>query len=191
MLGHQVPNWVGEFGRIYENPAVHESNLRLMNDMIDIIEGHGHHWSIWTYKDIGMMGAVLVDPESEWMRRIQPVRAVKSRLRCDSWIERTPVPIDPFISQIAEYAAGVIPSVSQADLSSKLQFGIQDGVLAQALLPAFAEQFRGMSETQIDSMMKSFAFINCQPRQELIELLKRKIWGAAESNARDKQLGLH
>ncbi len=175
MLRHQVPNWVGEFGCIYENPARNESNLRVMNDMIDIIEAYGHHWSIWTYKDIGMMGAVLVDPESEWMRRIEPFRAIKTGMRCDSWIERTHGPIDPSILQIAEYASEAIPSVSQTDLLSKLQYGIQDGILAQALLPAFVEQFRNMSEVQIDSMMQSFAFKNCRPRQDLIELLKRKL----------------
>jgi endoglucanase len=175
MLRHQVPNWVGEFGCIYENPARNESNLRVMNDMIDIIEAHGHHWSIWTYKDIGMMGAVLVEPESEWMRRIQQVRTIKTRMRCDSWIERISGPIDPSVLQIAEYAAEAIPSVSQTDLLSKLQYSIQDGILAQALLPAFVEQFLGMSEVQIDSMMQSFAFKNCRPRQDLIELLKRKL----------------
>jgi endoglucanase len=143
--------------------------------MIDIIETYGHHWSIWTYKDIGMMGAVLVDPESEWMRRIEPVRTIKTRLRSDSWVERIPGPIDPSIRQIAEYAAETIPYASQADLLSKLQYGIQDGILAQALLPAFVEQFRGMSEMQIESMMQSFAFKNCRPRQDLIELLKRKL----------------
>jgi endoglucanase len=175
MFRYQVPNWVGEFGCLYEKPALHESNLRMMNDMIDIIEGCGHHWSIWTYKDIGMMGAVLVDPESEWMRRIEPVRAIKTKLRCDSWIERTPGPIDPFLRQIAEYAAQLIPAASGPNLMFKLQFGIQDGVLAQALLPAFVEQFRGMSEMQIDSLMQSFAFKNCQPRRDLIELLRRKL----------------
>jgi len=174
MLRHKVPNWVGEFGCIYEDRARTESNLCVMNDMIDIIESHGHHWSIWTYKDIGMMGAVLVDPESEWIRRIQPVRAIKTGMRCDSWIERIPGPIDPFVRQIAEYAAEVIPSVSQSDLLSKLQFGIQDAVLSQALLPAFVERFRDMNETQIDRMMQSFTFKNCQPRQELIALLKRR-----------------
>jgi endoglucanase len=146
-----------------------------MNDMIDIFEAYGHHWSIWTYKDIGMMGAVLVDSESEWMRRIQPVRTIKTRIRCDSWIERTPGPIDPSILRIAEYAMEVIPYMSQADLLSKLQCGLQDGILAQALLPAFVEQFRNISEVQIDSMMQSFAFKNCRPRQDLIKLLKRKL----------------
>ena len=175
MLRHGVPNWVGEFGCIFENPALNESNLSVMNDMIDIIEGHGHHWTIWTYKDIGMMGTMLVDPEAEWMQRTNAVRAVKTGLRCDSWIERIPGPIDPFIGHIAEHAAEVIPGVSQADIRTKLQFDIQDGVLSQALLPAFAECFQGMSEDQIDSMMQSFAFKNCQPRRELVELLKYKL----------------
>ncbi len=70
---------------------------------------------------------------------------------------------------------GVIPYMSQANLLSKLQYGLQDGILAQALLPAFVEQFRNISEVQIDSMMQSFAFKNCRPRQDLIELLKRKL----------------
>ena len=177
MLRNKVPNWVGEFGCLYENPALTGSNLRVMNDMIDIIEGHGHHWCIWTYKDIGMMGAVLVNPESEWMQLIKPIRAIKSGLRCDSWIERIPGPIDPLIRQIAEYAAEVIPSASESEILSKLQFGIHDGVLTQVLMPAFAEQFRGMNETEIDRMMQSFTFKNCQPRQELIDLLRRRLQG--------------
>ena len=48
ILRHGRPNWVGEFGCIYENKALNESNLQVMSDMIDIIEGFGHHWSIWT-----------------------------------------------------------------------------------------------------------------------------------------------
>jgi len=84
--------------------------------MIDIIEGHGHHWSLWTYKDIGMMGTILVNPESEWMDRTKPIRKVKSSLRCDSWIERIPKSIDPLINQVAEYSAEVIPFVIKKDL---------------------------------------------------------------------------
>ena len=175
MLRHRVPNWVGEFGCIYEDPALDESKLRVMNDMIDIIEGCGHHWSIWTYKDLGRMGTVLVDQESEWMRRTRPVRAIKTSLRCDSWIERLPGQVDPLVRQIAEHAAEVIPFASENSLQWSLQFAIQDGVLAQALLPAFAEQFRDMSETEIDRMMQSFAFKNCLPRRELVDLLTRKL----------------
>jgi hypothetical protein len=177
MLRHKVPNWVGEFGCLYENPSLAESNLRLMSDMIDIIEGHGHHWSIWTYKDIGMMGVVLVDPESEWMRRTLLVRQLKTRLRCDSWIERQAQPIDALVRQIAEYTAEMIPSASESEILSRLYYGIQDGILAQVLLPAFAEQFRGMNETEIDGMMQSFAFKNCIPRTGLVRVLQMKLQG--------------
>jgi len=177
MLRHRVPNWVGEFGCLYENPALTVSNLRVMNDMIDIIEGHDHHWSIWTYKDIGMMGALLVNPDSEWMQRTMPVRQSKTRLRCDPWIERQAQPIDTLVRQVAEYAAKMIPSTSESEILSQLYFGIQGGILAQVLLPAFAEQFRGMGETEIDLMMQSFAFKNCLPRQGLVELLRRKLCG--------------
>lgn len=54
---------------------------------------------------------------------------------------------------------------------------VQDTVLSQALLPVFAEQFRGMSEAEIDQMMQSFAFKNCLPRQGLVQLLRRKLRG--------------
>ena len=177
MLHHKVPNWVGEFGCLYENPALTGSNLRVMSDMINIIEGHGHHWSIWTYKDIGMMGVVLVDPESEWMQRTRRVRQLKSRLRCDSWIERQTQPIDALVRQIAEYTAEMIPSTSESELLSKLNYGLQDGILAQVLLPVYAEQFRGMNETEIDGMMQSFAFKNCVPRAGLVRVLQMKLQG--------------
>ena len=188
MLRHKVPNWVGEFGCLYENPSLTESNLRVMNDMIDIIEEHGHHWSIWTYKDIGMMGIVMVNPESEWMRRTMGVRQSKTRLRCDSWIERQTQPIDTLVRQIAEYAAEMIPSASESEILSKLNTGIQDGVLSQVLLPAFAEQFRDMSENEIDGMMQSFAFKNCQPRRVLVELLTRKIQHGHENPPQEGKL---
>jgi endoglucanase len=176
ILRNKVPNWVGEFGCIYENPAITESNQRVMNDMIDIIEAHGHHWSIWTYKDIGLMGSVLVNPESDWMQRTQPIRSIKTNLRCDSWIERSPVPIDTFIHQIAEYSAKLLPLSNDNDLIWKLQQGIQDGILTQVLVPAFSEVFRGLNETEIDHIMQSFAFKNCLPRQELVNLLRRKLY---------------
>ena len=121
------------------------------------------------------MGAVLVHPESEWMRRTLLVRQAKTRLRCDSWVERQAQPINTLVRQIAEYAAEMIPSASESEILSKLQFGLQDGLLSQVLLPAFAEQFRGMSETEIDGMMQSFAFKNCLPRQGLVQVLRRKL----------------
>jgi hypothetical protein len=36
--------------------------------------------------------------------------------------------------------------------------------------------FRGLNETEIDHIMQSFAFKNCLPRQELVNLLRRKLY---------------
>ena len=122
-----------------------------------------------------MMGTMVVNPESDWMQRIRPVQSIKSGLRCDSWIERKAGLVDPYIRQIAIITAETIPSISENEIFSRLQSGVQDGVLAQAMLPAFAELFRNLSEVEIDRMMQSFAFMNCRPRQELAGLLQEKL----------------
>jgi len=58
-----------------------------------------------------------------------------------------------------------------------LTAAVQDTVLSQALLPAFAEQSRGMSANEIDRTMQSFAFQNCQPRKDIVDLLRRCLSG--------------
>ena len=177
MRRYGVPNWVGEFGCIYAGDTTDDFRLHVMADMIDIIETQGHHWTIWTYKDIGKMGIVCLDPESEWMRRTRPVRQTKTALRCDSWIERQKGEIDQLIQQIVASARLAAPdqSVNWEGLRESLSGAVHDGVFAQALLPAFAEQFQGMSENDIDRMMQSFAFQNCVQRDELAQLLKTKL----------------
>jgi endoglucanase len=179
MRQHGVPNLVGEFGCIYSSDALEVSRLRVMADMIDIIEKYGHHWTIWTYKDIGKMGLVYTDPESQWMRRTQPVREIKTALRCDYWIERHESEIDRLIQQIVAHASTVVAGQpgDWMHLSDDLYRAINEGVLSQMLQPVFAEQFRGMSEKEIDQMMQSFAFQNCIQREGLVQLIADRSLG--------------
>lgn len=176
MRRHGAPHWFGEFGCIYSDPALEEPRLRVMADLLDIAESYGDHWTIWSYKDIGMMGLVVLDPMSEWMRRTQPVREIKSALRCDSWIERHTSEIDSHIEHMADLARSVAENHLEdlPGLEENLHFCICDGLLSQMLQPAFAEQFRGMSEQEIDEMMQSFAFGNCKKRQGLAQLIRAK-----------------
>ncbi len=53
------------------------------------------------------------------------------------------------------------------------------------LLPAFAEQFRGMSEDEIDQMMQSFAFRNCVQREGLVQLIGEVVGRTDEELAND------
>jgi hypothetical protein len=177
MMRHGVPNWVGEFGAIFGGETSDASRLQVLADQIEMIETRGHHWSIWTYKDIGKMGLVCLDPSSEWMRRTRPVREAKRLLRCDHWIEKQPGSIDPLLPQIGAAARKALPDLplDAQQLEAELSGAVCETTLAQALLPAFAEQFRGMTEEEIDRMMQSFAFVNCVPRSELVRLLDRRL----------------
>jgi endoglucanase len=174
MRKHGIPHFFGEFGCIYSDPNLKESRLRVMADMIAIAESYGDHWTIWSYKDIGRMGLVVPDPDSEWMQRTKPVREIKSALRCDSWIERHASEIDNSILNIANLTRSVVEDRAKdlVGLEENLYFSVCDGLLSQMLQPAFAEQFRGMSESEIEDMMQSFAFKNCIRRTELAELIE-------------------
>ena len=177
MLQHGVPNWVGEFGCIFTGGKGDVVRLRVLADMLDIIEKYNHHWTIWNYKDIGRMGMLYLDNESEWMRRTSPIREAKTALRCDSWVERHKTQIDQPIQYIASYVREVVKysPFDDARLEEMLDVAIRDTALSQALLPAFAEQFHGMNENEIDQMMESFAFHNCKQRGGLVQLISEQL----------------
>lgn len=176
MRRHGVPNWVGELGCIFGNPRWDESRLRVLEDMLGVINSHGDSWTFWTYKDIGRMGLVSVHPESEWMERTRRVRDAKKALRVDYWFDRHEGVLDEKMHQMVAHTRAVAGDLAldPAGLADKLQIAIYEGVLAPMLLPAFAEQFRGMSENEIDRMMQSFDLNNCIPRVGLAEMIKAK-----------------
>jgi len=177
MTRHHVPNWVGEFGAIFRGGTSDATRLQVLADQIDMFEARGHHWSLWTYKDIGKMGLVCLDPDSDWMRRTRSVREAKRRLRCDHWIERRPGSVDPLLPQIGAAARKALSDypLDAQHLEAELSGAVCETTLAQALLPAFAEQFRGMTNDEIEPMMQSFAFSNCIARDGLVQILQERL----------------
>jgi aryl-phospho-beta-D-glucosidase BglC (GH1 family) len=175
LAAHNVPTWVGEWGSLFFSPERFGDRLHVDADMLDIFEHYQHHWTIWTYKDIGMMGPVYVRPDSEWMRRTLPVRTAKTQFRCDSWTDRAPGIVTPPLVDLATQAREQFGTYlpAQKELESLLRSYVSEIAFAKALLPAFAEQFRGMTENEIDAMMQGFAFTNCVQRDDLVEVLRR------------------
>jgi len=172
---YNVPHWISEFGVIYNSPVYLESKMQVMADFLDIIESYEDHWTIWNYKDIGKMGFVTVKPDSSWMQRIQPVHKVKTDLRCDSWIDRTSPVMDHHLQGLAlqiQTSLETLPGEWGA-VDEELSFMVCDRFVSRLLLPTFAEQFRGMSEEEIDQMMCSFAFENCNQRGDLAKLIQQ------------------
>ena len=167
---------MSEFGPIYNQPDFLPDKLRLLADHLDIIESYGDHWTIWNYKDIGKMGIVTVDPESPWMQRIRPVLKVKTELRCDSWIDRVSPSYDAVFIEFTTLVQSKLSNIpgNWASVKEQLGFAVGDRSLSNLLQPAFAEQFIGMTEKEIDEMMASFSFENCLQRSELVELIKTR-----------------
>jgi hypothetical protein len=49
--------------------------------------------------------------------------------------------------------------------------------------PAYARRFEGLSETEIDRALSSFAFRNCRPREELLAVLRPRLAASAVTPA--------
>jgi endoglucanase len=176
MRRHRVPCWIGEFGSLYRGTVYDADRLKVMKDETEIFNAQGYHWTIWTYKDVGLMGTVTVSKDSQWMRRTNKVRALKDKLGLDLWGQRQSVTSRAAVRVVSE--ARRIMGSKAADwrrvqwVLGRLVGGI---ALSETLAKPFALQFKGMTEKQIDSMMQSFAYKNCNIREGLAEILRRQM----------------
>ncbi len=174
MRKNHLPNWVGEFGAIYRGNRHDPDRTKVIRDQIAIFNRMGYHWTLWTYKDIGAMGTVHVRPDSEWMRRTIKIRALKARLGTDLWGLRKSVSFKAAkrLEKEARRAVGKT-EVDWTTFVWNTGRALSGLLLSELIAKPFAEQFRGMSEKQIDKMMRSFSFGECRVRAGLAEVLKK------------------
>ena len=146
----------------------------MVDDLIDVMEERGHHCTIWTYKDIGVMGPIYAAPESEWMRRIGPILKVYRELRCDAWY-LDGGEVDDLLTRVAGVSKRVTGDggLDEDRLLGRLRHLVRAVALPEQLLPLFAERFRDMDEEEIDRMMQSFSLDRCQERTPLVDVLRR------------------
>jgi len=173
MLDHQVPIWVGEFGPVYTGQAEPDAMRdRMLRDQLEIYKRHHASWAIWLYKDIGLQGLTYVAPESPWRQRIRSFVEKKARLGADAWGGQD-THIRHLIEPLEKTFAADFPNYNPGPYGGRdrIKRLVRNILLAEALLPEFAELFRGMSETAIDEMMQSFLFKNCVIRQPLAQSL--------------------
>ena len=174
MLEHDVPIWVGEFGPVYppDDPGSHPTRYEILRDQLEIYARHGVNWAIWTYKDIGLQGVVYAAPDSPWTERIRPITEKKARLGVDAW-GGTDADIRHIMGPLEELFAKEYPGYDPFPFGSKREIALllRNILLAEPLLPEYAELFRGMGEDEIDAMMRSFRFENCVKREGLAGIL--------------------
>ncbi len=175
---HRFPLWVGEFGCVSNGPADERvSRLAALSDQLSVIEDSGAHWTIWTYKDLGVMGWVELDPSSEYAQLTAAIRKTKEQLGTDfwmHWLPRTPVVKDS-VRELAKEVARVVGS-DRNDVSTSELFLSQaalDIFVGSLIQPNFAQLFKDMNDAAIDRVLQSFAFGSCRLRQDLIGVLRR------------------
>lgn len=176
---NRVPLWVGEFGSQY-NCSEEEIPYRLhaMNDQLDVFHELGAHWTTWTYKDVGVMGWVTLDPDSDYMQMIAPVQKMKNLLGAENFTGRFTVsPAKKAVKELAALMEEVTGNKEVNSTSNQLCLA-QNALTSYAaglLEPEFAKLFKGLSEERIDDVMRAFSFNKCNINHGLDEILRKQI----------------
>ncbi len=172
-----TPIWVGEFGPVYTGDGERdEQRLQILADQLEIYERHGAGWSLWTYKDVGLQGLVYTAPESAYMRRFGALIAKKARLGIDSW-GSTDAEVPEAVEPVHELIAREFPTWSPYPWNPRSSADdiVRHILFAQAMLPEYAEAFRGLDDSELDALADSFALANCVQRTPLLRLLTSSV----------------
>jgi endoglucanase len=172
-----VPLYVGEFGTVYNGPVDEiPDRLRALDDQLSIFDHNDTHWTIWTYKDIGIMGWASLDPDCEYLQRIAHVLKAKRLLDTDFWMEwSAPTPAKRRAAALARLIVDTIadPDLHVSEVEIYFRQASLSNFVGELLQPAYAKCFRDLSENEIDQTLQSFRLENCNIHYDLISTIQR------------------
>ncbi|MBN1699198.1 MAG: glycoside hydrolase family 5 protein [Spirochaetales bacterium] len=176
-MQHNVPLWVGEFGSVYNGKEEEiPDRLRAMEDQIGVFEEYGAHWTAWTYKDVGTMGLLTLDPESSYMRRIESILRAKRELTTDFWMRWIPPgKARRALDEVADIGADVldIPETQRREFRGFLAQAALSGYMSGRMQFVYAGMFKNLSETEIDRVLSSFDIESCRKNEPLLGIMKK------------------
>lgn len=168
MRKYDVPCWIGEFGVRLNYPGFTEDRLKCFADQLDTICTRRHHYSIWSYKDIGYLSTVTVEEDSPWMEFTKDVRKIKERYFLDQnfkvnedWGISTLLELkdeDGFADRYGKVKEQIVCSMKHA--------------MSTALADIMGKKFAELSKEELDKLAASFAFENCKIDERRVKLLK-------------------
>jgi hypothetical protein len=150
--------------------------LRSLDDQIGAFETYGAHWTTWTYKDVGVMGWLMLDPESDYMQLVKHELEAKKLLDTDQWMGWLPdTPAKEMIRQLTSYTKKTIgdEEIEEDAAYTYMKQRALSGFVGSLMQFSYAKLFKGMSEERIDKIMASFAFKNCVKNTGLIDVVKK------------------
>jgi endoglucanase len=170
---HGLPVLVGEFGALTNIPEAQSSNrIAAMRDQLETYEAAGAHWTIWTFKDIGIRrGVFLLNPESEYRRLIEPV--LRARRAFADWNHESGTAagrsIVHLINTVDDRLSEFGFPIDRKRFKQYMLFGYN----AHLLQVAFARLFSDKSPAEIDRLLQSFAIEACTAYPSVLDLLKK------------------
>ncbi|MEU5860898.1 MULTISPECIES: glycoside hydrolase family 5 protein [unclassified Nonomuraea] len=172
-----TPLWVGEFGPVYTgDPERDAQRYQVLRDQLDIYDAHDAGWSLWTYKDVGLQG--LVHASGAYLDRFGAFIAKKRRLGADRWGSTMEECAD-VLGPLHRLVETEFPGWEPYPWGARYQTDdlIRHILFAQALLPEYAELFRGLGDDELLALADSFALERCVRREPLLDLLAGNLMG--------------
>ncbi|KAF7521915.1 hypothetical protein G7054_g12315 [Neopestalotiopsis clavispora] len=187
MKQQNVPIWNGEWGPVYEDPrkigadaaaTINAKRFALLREQLNIYRDSDASWSIWLYKDIGYQGMVYLDPESPYMKLIEPFLQKKAQCALDFWgwqdngVKHI---YDPFIAALEDmvpekYRKQHYPNIWP--FAQHITRAVRNCVLSEFLSDEFAELFADKTEAELEALAASFKLENCIMRDGLNQNLR-------------------
>ncbi|GHT77391.1 hypothetical protein FACS1894130_01530 [Spirochaetia bacterium] len=175
---YNVPLWVSEFGSVYNVPEESiPDRLRSVDDQMQIFNEFGAHWTIWTHKDLGVMGTLMLKPDSPYIQLIKTVREKKDLLNTQFGIRW--LPKNESMRKLFDLADYIRDTIGKefVDLDANRKYLEQvvfSGYTAVLLQKYYAACFKEMTLEELDRVMSSFAAENCSINQKLVDVLKQR-----------------
>jgi endoglucanase len=172
-----LPIWIGEFGPLYNGtPQQAEERYQLMHDQLDIYRDYSASWALWLYKDIGLQGVVFAAADSPYVSLLIDFLAKKKRLGADSWggtDEQIREVVEPLEALLAREFPDFNPYPWGAQKwASRL---LRHILISEALIPEFAERFRGITPHEARELARSFRWEACTRRIGLEQTLRLEL----------------
>lgn len=168
MREHNVPCWIGEFGVRLNYPGFTEDRLACFTDQLDCICKRRHHYSIWSYKDIGYLSTATVKPDSPWMEFTKDIRRIKERYFID---QNFKINEDWGISTLFDLKDPDGYNDRYGQVKEKVVSNIKHA-LSTALADMMGQKFAGLTKEELDRLASSFAFENCMIDERRVKILK-------------------
>jgi hypothetical protein len=167
MRKHGVPCWMGEFGMLLNVEGYTEYRLRAFADMLDLLNERGCHFSIWSYKDIGLYGTVQLKPDAPWMLFIRDTLKIKQRYHLDTHVRADD-----------DWGLGSILSLGDPDGFSDQTGRVKNAVtgaikavLSRELADRLAIRMARLSAKELSTLGQSFSYDYCfidEKREDVI-----------------------